>query len=254
MSTIKGPPPSGAGFEKLSQNLNKAAESLKETAQTLDPAAARAVLTTSKFVEGVSETASQAATGAFIAAGVRGWVADGIAEGARYVAKGAARGLGAIAADLARFAGDGKQVTVKELQGDPSARRFSERMFGKAAAKLQQGSDAMNAAWAAYGEALQHVSAELGARNVSSVAGGLAKAAALSTSSAATRLAELGVRIGAAAVQAAEAGAANVRGLLQLSARHSAVTANVLANPDQSSAAAKQLEQSRAELETLLAK
>jgi len=264
MTTIKGTPQIATNFDKISNNMNKTADNLKESARqqlieagkaaqaagvdaadviiNLAGAGANAVFATSKFVEGIGDTAAAgahvAAAGGYLTAGVGGWAVEGMRSGGREVAKGAARGFGAIANSMTRIIGDGKNVTVRELQGDPTAQRFSERMFGKAAGQLQLSSDSMNAAWNAYGEALWHLSGVggnlvLAAGNAAGVAGNLAKAAALTTSAGATKMAEYGVRVGAVAVQAAEAGVVGARDLMILSAKFSAATANVLANPDQ---------------------
>ncbi len=267
MTTIKGGPSTATNLEKLSQNLTKAAESLKESAAqqpvTGTDSAANAVFATSKFVETVSDAAAAgaqaAAAGAYLTAGVSGWVIDGMQPGGREVSRGVARGFGAIVETLPRVFGDTKQVTARELQGDPTGQRFAERTFGKAAAKLQRSADTMNAAWAAYGEALWHLSGgsgslTLAAGNAAGVAGSLAKAAALTTSSAATRMGEYGLRLGAAAVHAAEAGAAGARELISLSAKFSAATANVLGHPDAAKAQPLvdgQLKQMHAELAAL---
>ena len=232
-------------FDKISQDMNKTADSLKQSAinqkneagqavgvagqhgvevlTNLAGAGANAIFATSKFVEGIGTTAAAgaeaAAAGGYVAAGVAGWTTEGVREGGQYVAKQAARGFGGIANAMTRIIGDGKQTTVRELQGDPTAQRFSERMFGKAADKLQLSSDTMNAAWNAYGEALIHASGVggnlvLAAGHAAGVAVNLGKAAALTTSAGATKLAEFGVRVGSTAVQAAEQGVMGARDLI----------------------------------------
>ena len=73
----------------------------------------------------------------------------------------------------------------------------------------------------------------LAAAHTAAVAGNLAKAAALTTSAGATKMAEFGVRFSSVAVQAAEQGVAGARDLAIVSAKISASTANAIANPDQ---------------------
>jgi hypothetical protein len=170
-------------------------------------------------------------------AGVSGWASDSVREGARYAARNIARGLGGLAKDLQRVLGGAKSTTVRELQGDPSAVRFSEKMFGKSALKLQVQADNMSAAWAAYAEAISNLGAtgaNLGfaASHVAQVAGNLGKAAALTTSPGATRMAEYGLKLATLAVSAAEKSAPGARELTLLSAHLAGATANVLVSSE----------------------
>lgn len=263
MPKIQGGAPT-TNFDKISQNLDKTADSLKESAKeqiqdagkavdkagahavdafaNVAGAGANAVFATAKMVEGLADTAAAAghtaAAGGFVAAGVAGWATEGVREGGRYAAKGAARGFAGIANAMTRVLGDGKMTTVRELQGDPNAVRFSEKMFGKAGQQLQLAGDTMNMAWSAYTESITNlagaaVNIGFAAAHVAGVAGNLAKAAALTTSAGATKMAEFGVRLSSVAVQAAEQGVVGARELAILGAKFSAATANVLANPDQ---------------------
>jgi hypothetical protein len=281
---LKGGSSSAASFDKLSKSLEKTADKLKETGAKelvearvqqskadgnpsvvkVKAAAAEAYFATSKLVERVGDAAADGAkaerAGSFVPPGIAGWVDAEVPEGARYVSRSVARGLGNITQAMSRIIGDGKLTTVREVQGDPIGARFSERMFGKAAAALQQRADVMAAMWTAWSEALSQLatvggSPTLAAGHAYSVAGNLAKAAALSISASATKMAEFGVRLGAAAVQAAEQDSGGAHELMSISARFSAATANVLANPDQGQAqliVGNQLAQYRTELGALV--
>lgn len=261
---VGGNRPPQTNFDKISQDMDKTADKLKDAAKDqmreagrsvgragehavdagahLAGAAANAIFATAKTAEGVARTAQAAghaaAAGALGATGAVGWTVETVAEGGRFVAKNTAKGFAAIANGLTRILGDGKTTTVRELEGDPTAVRFSEKMFGHAADQLQKSGDAMNLAWNAYVNAVGHVAGAgvnlvMAAGHTAAVAGNLALAAAQTGAAGTIKLAEFGVRVGSLGVQAAEQGVKGARELAILSAKFSAGVANVLAQPDQ---------------------
>lgn len=224
--------------------LEKSSDSLRESAKKLE-----AKSTGDKRVDAFNQTSAQAMYGTADAitargatevptTGVSGWSSADVKEGGRYVAKGAARGLSSIAAAMGKLAGDGPTATVRELQADPNGVRFSERVVGKGAQQLSGSTERMNLAWGSYVEALGNfadsgANVTAAANHLSAVSGSLAKAAALTISAGATKMAEFGVRLSNTAVQAAETGTAGARDLLLLGAKFAAATAGILANADQ---------------------
>jgi hypothetical protein len=263
-NTIKPNPPGVTNFDKISKDMNKEADVLKDAAKNtladagasvnragghaadafvnLSGAAANALFATGKTVEGVANTAAAAghlgAAGGLATLGAAAWTTEEVRSGGRFAARGAARGFAGIANAFSRILGDGKSVTVRELAGDPKAIRFSEKMMGEAGKQLNKSSDAMNAAWGSYVGAITNLAGSavnlgMAAGHTAAVAGNLALAAAQAGAAAPLKLAEYGVRLGSAAVQAAEQGVVGARELAILSAKLSAATANVLANPDQ---------------------
>lgn len=157
-------------------------------------------------------------------------------SGARFVARNLARGFAGIANFLSGRSGP--QLTVVEIQGDPRAERFSQRMFGKAGDEFKKTGAASKEAWACYTEALTHAARtgrDLGqaAGHAAGVAANLALAAAKVGDAGVDRLAQLGVRTAAAAVDAAGQGLEGARELAILSAKFSAAVAEVVGNADQ---------------------
>ena len=263
-NTIKPNAPGVTNFDKISKDMDKTADALKDAAKNtltdagasvnragghasdafvnLSGAAANALFATGKTLEGVANTAAAgghlAAAGGLATLGAAAWTTEEVRSGGRFAARGAARGFAGIANAFSRILGDGKSVTVRELAGDPKAIRFSEKMLGEAGKQLNKSADAMNAAWGSYIGAITNLAGSavnlgMAAGHTAAVAGNLALAAAQAGAAAPLKLAEYGVRLGSAAVQAAEQGVVGARELAILSAKLSAATANVLANPDQ---------------------
>ncbi|MBI3184356.1 MAG: hypothetical protein HYZ28_19655 [Myxococcales bacterium] len=213
-----------------------------EAASHLAGAAANAVFATAKVVEGVALNAEAgvhlANAGMFAGVGGAAWVSEEVRSGGRYVAKNASSGFAKIANFFSRIIGDGKTVTVRELEGDPNAKRFSDKMFDKAGKQLVLSSEAAGLAWNSYIQAVSHMAGAatnvaFAAGHTAAVAGNLAAAAAHTGSAAVVKMSEYGVRLGSVAVQAAEQGMVGAREMAILSAKFSAGVANILANPDQ---------------------
>lgn len=239
---IKGGVAPAIPYEKIAKSLDKSSEGLKEAAKALQKSSVRsgadafadaqnagadALSSTGKLAEGLAEAPP--------VGGVAGWQADGIAEGGRYVAKGAARGLAGLASSMGRVLGEGRLTTVRELEADPSGVSFSEKMLGRAAKPMQKSADAMNVSWASYTQSIARLatwSVGDAAGHVAGVAGALAKAAALTTSSSIVKMAEFGARLANAAMNAADGGAGGALDLTNLAARFAAATANVLTSQD----------------------
>lgn len=261
---IKGGVAPAIPYEKIAKSLDKSSEGLKEAAKALQKSSARgadafadaqnagaeALSSTGKLAEGLAEAPP---TG-----GVAGWQTEGIAEGGRYVAKGAARGLSSLASSMGRVLGEGKLTTVRELQRDPNGVGFSEKLLGRAAKPLQRSADAMSVSWASYTESIAKLagfSTAGAAGHVVGVADSLAKAAALTTSSSIVKMAEFGAKLANAALDAADAGATGAGDLVNLSAKFAAATANVLTSQDLSQLQGTvkgQLAQAQGELQQLV--
>lgn len=260
MTSVKGPGGGPNVFDRQRANLENAAEELKKGAKEqleeagrhvdaagdhasmatghVVAAGVRALAATGAVLEGtvdVLEAGGHAAAAAgYATVGAGGWVIEGIASAARFVAKNVARGFAALANAFTSILRDGKTVTVRELAGDPNAVRFSEEMFGKAAGELNKAGAAMNAAWNSYIEAVDnaflagtHVA--LAAGHTAAVAGNLLAAAKDLGDAGALKLAELGTRVAAKAVQLAEDATEEARDFAILSAKISAAVANRLA-------------------------
>jgi len=238
-----------ANLEKLARDLDQAAGQLQPTSprakakkrdafSKLTKAEYEALSSTAKMVEGVAEAAGQAAeltaTGGLVSAGVRGWVSESAPEGAVPSSRSVARGLATMVDVFGRLFAKLKTPTVRELKADPYAVDFGERMFGKPGLALDAQAGTMNTAWQSYAEALSHVDPATAATNVASVSDQLAKAAALTTSAQATKIAEFGLRLSTVASRAADKGADGAHDIALLCATLAATSANVLANPDQS--------------------
>src|SRR6185295_8061159 len=150
----------------------------------------------------------------------------------------------------------GETATVHELQADPYAVHFAERMFGSSGLELNRTAGKMNTAWQAYAVSLSHLDGPSAAGHVASVSDHLAKAAALTTSAQATKIAEFGVKLSSVASRAADKDAAAAKDLALMCATLAATTANVLANPDQSQVkdvVSKQIAAYKTELSQLVA-
>lgn len=260
--SIKGPIDSPTHFDRLAERLDEQADGVADAAkkklddagrsvaaagstrqdafEDLSRAGANALLATGALADGARHTGNavgHALQGAgYGAVGALGWVGEGALSGARFVAKNVARGFAAIANLLAGKSGP--KLTVVELQGDKNAVRFSEKMFGKAGSEFKKSAAASKEAWASYTEAVT-CAARSGkdvaqaAGHVAGVAGHLVVAAAQVGEAGVTKLAELGVRTAAAAVDAAGQGLEGARELAILSAKFSAAVAEVVGNADQ---------------------
>lgn len=247
-------------FQRDAANLRHAADDLKSGARdlvkdakkdvaeagdhankavgNLAGAAANAVYATGALLEGTADVFGAAghagAAGAYAAVGSMGWVAEGISSAGRFVAKNLAHAFASMANLMTNVLKDGKFTTVRELAGDPNAVRFSDKMFGKAAAELNKSADLMNAAWNSYVESIDHMAGAganlvYAAGHTAAVAGHLSKAAVELGAAGVKDLAELGLRAAAVAVEYAEKGVIGARDATILAAKISAATANALA-------------------------
>ncbi len=264
-NSIKGPgAPPATNFDRISTKLDKAADELKNDAANLAKqagsnvgqagydakvvagsvigAGAEALFATGKVLEGTAllgEAALRTATaGGYATLGAAGWSTEQVRSGGRFAAENAARGLSGIANGITAIIGDGKQVTVQEMAGDPNAVRFSERMFGKAGKELQLSADAAALSWQSYVGAVAHsvnsaVDLAQAAGYSVAVAGNLAAAAVDLGAAGTVKLAQYGVELASVASQAVEQGLVGARELVILAAKAQAGTANLLANPDQ---------------------
>lgn len=252
-------------FDRLSQAMDKAADKLRDSANAqmreagrnvgragrdsvdafayLSASGVNALMATARTAEGVAETVmasgNVAAAGGLAVAGTATLGGEAVRSGGYEAAKNTAKGLVRIYNGIEKFFGFSKMATAREIAGDPTRPRFSERLFGAAAGRLNSAGDNTNAAFVAYGQALGHaimtgVDLTLAAGNTAAVAADLAAAAALTGSAGATKMAEFTVRLSTIGVEAAEQGTKGAAELVLLAARAEAATANVLAQPDQS--------------------
>ena len=216
-------------------------------------AGANALLMTADLMVGTANVVAAgghtAAAGGLAVAGSVGWVAEGIKAGGRFVAKNVSEAFAALATALSGPLGDNKTWTVRELQGDVNAVRFSADMFGKAAGQLNKAGDAMNTAWASYANAASDL-AHVGGHAIVAVGYTAAVGVNLTTAAGKAALAGTGIvgegllRASAVGVEVAGAVAKggitlteeanrDLRDLAVLTAKLSASVANKLALPDQ---------------------
>ena len=240
MRSIKGPPPGipnkhGARrLERSSDRLKRAGKALDKSSRRdgdafaeVDEAGVDALSTTGRVIEGIA--------GLPKASGLGGWQTGEVAEGGRYVSKGVAHGLSELTSSMSHALGGGQVTTVRELVSDPSAVMFTEKVLGRGARALQRSVEAMTVSWGSYTEAVSRlaaIDAKPAAAHVAAVADGVAKAAALTTSSSVVKMSEYGVKLAATALDAAEHGEGHAPELTRLAARFVAATAAVLASPD----------------------
>lgn len=220
------------------KNLGKAGQAGRDAFVAVAQAGAEIALGTGAAVEGgghALDAVGHALQGVgYGAAGVGGWALEGAAEGVRFVAKNLAKGFAGIANFLAGK--DGPKVTVVEVEGDATGQRISEKMFDKAKGKFRAAGDDLGRAWNAWAESVGHAAAAggnlaLAAGHVAGVAANLAEAGAHYGVAAVDTVASAGVELAAVAVRAAGEGVEGARDLAILSAKFSAATANVMANP-----------------------
>jgi hypothetical protein len=247
-------------FDREAANLRKAAKELQSDANTmvkeaakdvnaagghanaagahLAGAAANALFATGALVKGsldVMEAGGHAGAAAgYAVAGAAGWSLEGIASTIRFAFKNVARGFAEMANHLTNLLKDGKFTTVRELEGDPKAVRFSEKMFGKSAAELNKSAQFMNSAWNSYVQSVTHLAGAganvtLAAAHTVAVAGHMAKAAAEVGVAGVAQLAKMGVQAAELAVRMAEKGVEGARDACILAAKISAATANSVA-------------------------
>ncbi len=199
------------------------AKSLQESARTLEKSG---IKRGGDAFAGVATIGAHALeTTAHVVGSFGGWSAEGVQPGAKYVAKGAARGLSSLASTLPRVAGEARLTTVRELLADPDANVFSAKLLGREG--KARSPDALALSWAAYAQAVSNLldlDAGAAAAHVAAVADSLAKAAALTTSADTVKLAELGVKVAGQALRTP----ARARALTELAVRISSATAGVL--------------------------
>jgi hypothetical protein len=229
-------------WQRAKKDVDEAEDHASASLANLGGAAVNTALAGAKNAKGnlelVKAGGRAAIAGTLAVAGAATWAAEEVVAAGRAVAKQAARGFAGIANGLSRLLGDGKSVTVREVETDPTGERTSARLFSAAGGQLSKSKESVRAAWASWVQAVGHVAGAtanvgLAAGHAAGVAGNLTTAAAHSGGAAAAKLGATGVRLSQSAVRAAEKGVETARDLTVSSARFSAATANVLAQPDQ---------------------
>jgi hypothetical protein len=188
----------------------------------------------------VAEAGGRAAAATAIGAvGTAGWVAEEGLSGVRYAFANLAKFFSALFNGLGSHLGKTDRASLAvEILGDPTAQRFSERMFDKAGNQLKLSGDALNYAWDSYAEALGNaagsvVNAGYAAIHAGATLGNLGAAALYAGAALPAKMAELGVRAARVGVIYAEKGVEGARDATLLAAKASASVANALARPDQ---------------------
>lgn len=245
----------GAGklIDSAANDIAKAGGNASSAVGHTLAAGANAILATANVIGGTADVVEAggrtAAAGGLAVAGSAGFVVEGLAAAGRFVAKNVSEAFAALATALSGPLGDGKTWTVRELQGDVNAVRFSDKMFGKAAGQLNKAGDAMNMAWSSYATSVQqlamtgaHAAVAVGYAgavgvNLTTAAGKTALAATGVVGEGLMRASAVGVEIGGAVAKGAitltEDANRDLRDLAVLTAKLSASVANKLALPDQ---------------------
>jgi len=131
-----------------------------------------------------------------------------------------------------------KASLAVEILGDPTAQRFSSRMFEKAGDQIKLSGEALDYAWDAYADALGNAAGSVAnagyaAIHAGAVLGNLGAAALYAGEAGVAKMAELGVRAARVGVIYAEKGVEAARDATLLAAQASAAAANALSRPDQ---------------------
>ena len=247
----------------VDQATTKTATELRDAAKDLHDGAGKLIDSAANDIAKAGGNASSA-VGHTLAAGANailatangiGGTADVVEAGGRtaaagrFVAKNVSEAFTALANALSGPLGDGKTWTVRELQGDVNAVRFSDKMFGQAAGQLNKAGDAMNMAWSSYATSVNqlaltgaHAAVAVGYTaavgvNLTTAAGKTALAATGVVGEGLMRASAVGVEIGGAVAKGAitltEEANKDLRDLAVLTAKLSASVANKLALPDQ---------------------
>lgn len=227
-------------LEGAGASVGRAGESSKDAFESLAGAGVNVAMSGVKLGQGGGQVAGAVghlATGAgYAVAGAGGWVGEGVLSGARFVARNLAHGFAAIANLLAGK--NGPQVTVRDVEGDPNAVRFSDKMFGKAGREVNFAKADAARGWNAWTQSVINAAGAAGnlvrvAGHLAGAAGGLVQAATQTGLAGVAQLARAGVELSSVAVNAAGEGVEGAREVAILSARFSAATANTIGNVDQ---------------------
>jgi hypothetical protein len=202
-----------------------------------------AVLAGAHAVDGtvsVGEAGGRAAAAVAIGAvGGAGWVAEEGLSGARLVFANMAKFFSTLFNALGSHLGKTDRASLAvEILGDPTAQRFSERMFEKAGDQLKLSGAALDYAWDSYAEALGNAAGSItnagyAAIHAGAVLGNLGAAALYAGEAGVAKAAELGVRAARVGVIYAEKGVEAARDATLVAAEISAKAPNALARPDQ---------------------
>jgi hypothetical protein len=220
-----------AGFH-ATESLSHAAGSVSNVVM----AGAHAIDGTISVAEAGGRAAAATAIGAV---GTAGWVAEEGLSGVRFAFANLAKFFSALYNGLGAHLGKTDRASLEtEILGDPTAQRFSERMFEQAGNQLRLSGAAAEYAWDSYAEALGHaagsvVNAGYAAIHAGATLGNLGAAALYAGEAGAAKVAELGVRAARVGVIYAEKGVEAARDATLLAAEASATVANALARPDQ---------------------
>ncbi|MBK7861638.1 MAG: hypothetical protein IPJ65_24080 [Archangiaceae bacterium] len=229
-------------LEALSRQLHKAGGSLKKPAVKAARAIARRADQYGEELTNVTSNALEGAAGGaahpgHLARGVLGWVTE------LSLPKGGAAAARAVSAAFARLADQGtgwalglQPYALREAHSDPQAAQLGVRLFGEKGQQLKGSAEQVALQGRQFVAVVEQLAAQgdaaLGAQVVNSVAGQLAKAAALTTSAASVKMGEFGVKLSRTAQQAADRGASGADALTVLAARFTASTAEVLQDPN----------------------
>lgn len=224
-------------------DLNKAGHHIGEAGGHAAGAGANAVLSGLWAVDGtisVAEAGVRAGAGVMTGAvGAAGWAAEGGIAGARFGFLNLSKFFSGIANLLGAHLGKSERVSLEtEILGDPTAKRFSERMFEKAGDQFKLSAEAMDWAWDSYAEAVGHAAGTItncgyAAMHVGATAVHLAAAGIEASAPIIVKTAELAVRAARVGIIYAEKGVEGARDAAIFAAELSAKAANGLARGDQ---------------------
>ena len=208
-----------------------------------------------------------AVAGGAAVAGAGGVAVETLGSGARAAAQGASKGFAGLANGITGMLGDGKTTTVKTLEGDATAKRFSQRMFELSEDQfIHQAPQSLALAANAYAQSAAHVGGAV-MNTMEAAAHGalficysaeaitrLAESGAYATvGPLAVHLAALSVDATALSVKFAGKGLEGSREAAILGARINAAAANALRQADQGKVEVSVVEQQVKEFEKELA-
>jgi len=224
-------------------NVGKAGDNISEAGAHAAGAVTNAVLAGVYAIDGtasVAEAGLHAGAGVMTGAvGTAGWVAEEGVAGARLGFLNLSKFFSAVANWLGAHLGKSETVSLEtEILGDPTAKRFSERMFEKAGDQLKLSQEALDYAWDSYAESVGHAAGTIAnagwaAMHVGATAVNLGAAALDAGAAGVAKMAELSVRAARVGVIYAEKGVEGARDAAIFAAELSAKAANGLARADQ---------------------
>jgi hypothetical protein len=225
------------------KNVDKAGVNLNEAGSHALGAVTNAVLAGAYAVDGtvaVADAGLHAGAGVMTGAvGTAGWVAEEGVAGARIGFLNLSKFFSAVANWLGNHLGMSERVSLEtEILGDPTAKRFSERMFDTANNQFKLSGEALDFAWNSYAESIGHAAgtvtnAAFAAMHVGATAANLGAAALQAGAAGPIKMAELAVRAARVGVIYAEKGVEGARDAAIFAAELSAGAANGLARADQ---------------------